>query len=608
MNIIIIIIIAKCCPCNGNNARCKSCVCCKLKRACYSCLPMKSSCCANSNSESDSRLLAFNSPAPCQPQVNSLIPLQQSPQTDSLRSQQSLQPRIDFPSNPLPIDITISTQSVDSHGPLNSKPLNTDETGHNTTSSLDSLHRKSCVVVGCKETIAPSMWRHHMTGHLRGVYQGEVPTTWLKEHNMCICSHCSSFVSRWASHQLKCYALSLGHEVSSTSDLLAQPNAVIPPELGNNLHLLPPLDDICSLKSPTIRFIPKRARLGFAKVLSSVLKEIISDNSVTSWLKLMMLPKCVLPSCQCRGRHNKPVPIEFLCDLWMQNQFNELWNMALSRVSSTTNHHRTKTISPKQQILSAISLAQDGLYSKACQTLVSSGLAPNNAETWRLLEAKHPKGECPKTPSPTDSSTLVPAEINLMAILRSFPKLTAAGPSGLRIQHLIDAAEVPLQTPILHLLRAVINLLAAGKAPIEITAYLAGGNLTALNKYKPGCPFDVWPIAVGEALCRLVGKCLCAAVKVRAQQFFHPFQFGVACPLGAEQMIHGLRDCIEQHWIENDFVVLKVDLKNAFNMVSRQAVLNECGKHFPELLPWASWCYSQHPFSGILWVFSRVTP
>ena len=61
-------------------------------------------------------------------------------------------------------------------------------------------------------------------------------------------------------------------------------------------------------------------------------------------------------------------------------------------------------------------------------------------------------------------------------------------------------------------------------------------------------------------------------------------------------MIHGLRDCIEQHWLENDFVVLKVDLKNAFNMVPRQAVLNECGKHFPELLPWASWCYSQHPF------------
>ncbi|KAL5487053.1 hypothetical protein EMCRGX_G019610 [Ephydatia muelleri] len=269
------------------------------------------------------------------------------------------------------------------------------------------------------------------------------------------------------------------------------------------------------------------------------------------------------------------------------------FKMLASRLAIISGKPKSVVLS---ELYSRLNLHLDGLYSKACQTLVSSSLAPNNAETWRLLEAKHPKGECPKTPSPTDTSTLVPAEINLMAILRSFPKLSAAGPSGLHIQHLIDAAEVPLQTPILHLLRAVINLLATGKAPIEITAYLAGGNLTALNKSKPGCPFDVWPIAVGEALRRLVGKCLSAAVKVRAQQFFHPFQFGVACPLGAEQMIHGLRDCIEQHWLENDFVVLKVDLKNAFNMVSRQAVLNECGKHFPELLPWASWCYSQHPF------------
>ena len=39
-------------------------------------------------------------------------------------------------------------------------------------------------------------------------------------------------------------------------------------------------------------------------------------------------------------------------------------------------------------------------------------------------------------------------------------------------------------------------------------------------------------------------------------------------------------------------------MKNAFNMVSREAILSECSKHFPELLPWAIWCYSQHP---ILW-------
>ena len=60
-------------------------------------------------------------------------------------------------------------------------------------------------------------------------------------------------------------------------------------------------------------------------------------------------------------------------------------------------------------------------------------------------------------------------------------------------------------------------------------------------------------------------------------------------------MIHGLRHCIEEHWEEEDFVVLKIDMCNAFNLVSRQALLDECALHFPDLLPWASWCYGQQP-------------
>lgn len=54
---------------------------------------------------------------------------------------------------------------------------------------------------------------------------------------------------------------------------------------------------------------------------------------------------------------------------------------------------------------------------------------------------------------------------------------------------------------------------------------------------------------------------------------------------------------MDEHWNTEDFV-FKVDMRNAFNLVSRQAVLDECSVHLPELLPWASWCYGQHP---ILW-------
>ena len=33
--------------------------------------------------------------------------------------------------------------------------------------------------------------------------------------------------------------------------------------------------------------------------------------------------------------------------------------------------------------------------------------------------------------------------------------------------------------------------------------------------------------------------------------------------MGAEKIVHGLRACVEKHWLEENFVVLKVDMKNA---------------------------------------------
>ncbi|KAL5469516.1 hypothetical protein EMCRGX_G030779 [Ephydatia muelleri] len=48
------------------------------------------------------------------------------------------------------------------------------------------------------------------------------------------------------------------------------------------------------------------------------------------------------------------------------------------------------------------------------------------------------------------------------------------------------------------ILVAVVNLLAAAKAPKELSIYLSGGTLTALSKNNPNCPPDVRPIAVGS--------------------------------------------------------------------------------------------------------------
>eukprot|EP00731_Ephydatia_muelleri_P013975 Em0007g1285a len=122
----------------------------------------------------------------------------------------------------------------------------------------------------------------------------------------------------------------------------------------------------------------------------------------------------------------------------------------------------------------------------------------------------------------------------------SYTKSTACGPSGLRVQHLLDATEVPMQSSICSSLRSIVNLMATGSVSNVVSKFLVGGNLAALTKDKPGSPPDIRPIAGGETLRRLVGKCLCQITKGKPSDYFSPHQFGVACPSGAEKIVHVL--------------------------------------------------------------------
>ena len=151
-----------------------------------------------------------------------------------------------------------------------------------------------------------------------------------------------------------------------------------------------------------------------------------------------------------------------------------------------------------------------------------------------------------------------------------------------------------------------VNLFASGKAPPMVARFLTAGTLIALNKLKDGSPPDLRPIAVGESLRRLTGKCICTLVKDKASDLFQPLQLGVACSSGSEKIIHGLRKSIEDHWMEEDFVVFKIDIQNAFNLVSIQAVLYECATSFPELLPGLHGAMVHTPFySTSLVIFCR---
>ena len=161
------------------------------------------------------------------------------------------------------------------------------------------------------------------------------------------------------------------------------------------------------------------------------------------------------------------------------------------------------------------------MWGKACHILHSSGIAHNNDTTWQLLKSKHPS--CPTPVPPVVHTTPVSLEsgFNIIAILRSFPKDTAAGPSGLRVQHLLDVVSIPLHTPICSSLRQVINS-HSRKSPYLSITFLGWSQSYYPQQIKEGCPPDIRPIAVGETLRRLAGKCECALLKDKAAEFFQP--------------------------------------------------------------------------------------
>ena len=89
-------------------------------------------------------------------------------------------------------------------------------------------------------------------------------------------------------------------------------------------------------------------------------------------------------------------------------------------------------------------------------------------------------------------------------MLKSFPWGSAAGPTGLRAQHLLNAVSSAHADEAIEQLTAICNLLARGEAPSFLAAYLGGASLLALEKPNGG----IRPIAIGEVLRRLVAKFL----------------------------------------------------------------------------------------------------
>jgi hypothetical protein len=115
---------------------------------------------------------------------------------------------------------------------------------------------------------------------------------------------------------------------------------------------------------------------------------------------------------------------------------------------------------------------------------------------------------------------------------------------------------------------------------------LLASRLIALDKTKgtggSNGELSLRPIAIGEVWVRLAGLCALQA-GAHPGASLAPLQLGVGVRGGAQILGHALRAGTEMPGM----LTLQVDKTNAFNTVSRTAVLVQVAERHPRLLPFA---------------------
>ena len=226
-------------------------------------------------------------------------------------------------------------------------------------------------------------------------------------------------------------------------------------------------------------------------------------------------------------------------------------------------------------------------------------LLPKLQRLSRLKEL-HPPSPAPELAVPTHDAPLF-QEQHVREALFSFSPTSAAGLFGYRPFLLQQCARSESFHFVSTLTRAV-NMLASGKAPMFLQPFLAGGVSIALAKPSRG----VRPLCCGDPLRRLVAKCFCLGGKGEISQKFKGKNYGVGCPGGVEAVAHSLRDVLHRHR-DSDLALLKIDFKNAFNLLSREAFVKASSEMFPGLERWTWWCYNKPPLL-ITTMKTRFTP
>ena len=157
---------------------------------------------------------------------------------------------------------------------------------------------------------------------------------------------------------------------------------------------------------------------------------------------------------------------------------------------------------PENVRRAALRACNEGALRKAASVLsTAQHPLPNDVE--HALETLHPRNDVPAIPHVNNNFGEDFSPDDVAECLRSFPPGSSGGFSGLMASHL-PASDSPSFARVTEQLARIASDFAWGRLQAEVNAILASARLIPIGKKDGG----VRPIAVGELIRRLAGKCL----------------------------------------------------------------------------------------------------
>lgn len=321
-----------------------------------------------------------------------------------------------------------------------------------------------------------------------------------------------------------------------------------------------------------IRRVPRGARIAVAMKLDSLIKDCISTNTLIAWQSLFLFAYRV-PSIT-RSNTKQKILTKTIKEKATKESINVVPE---SRI----------TVSLKNIIESKVA---EGDVRGAIRILSSAdSIAPENDETFKILQDKHPVQSTTTTNKPNvpaGNQSLAVTEEQVKNAIFSFASGSASGIDGLLPQHFKDllplnSGEAALQ--LLTSLTKLSNFMLSGKVCQEFVPYLYGASF---NKKDGG----IRPIAIGATIRRLVSKLCCANISEELVQILKPKQIGFGVKGGAEAAIHSVRSFIRFN--KSAETIIKVDVSNAFNTLDRISFLKQIEGKLPSIYPYMYQCYA----------------